>query len=322
MKIVLLDKCTITKGDLDYKSIDALGEVRYFDELSQTEIIDACADADAVLCNRAKMNAEIFMRCPRLKYVGLFATGFNIVNIADADKYGIAVCNVPNYSTDCVSQHAMALILNHANSVRQYIQAVKEGKWNLTSSLTSFDYPFFELNGLTLGIFGYGNIGKRMAKLASAFDMRVIVCTRTQPKDCPFELVNRNRLFEQSDFLSLHAPFSEQTANLVNKESLSQMKPSAVIINTSRGGLVNERELADALNNGIVSAAYLDVLVKEPADAANPLLTAKNCFITPHVAWTGIKTRQKLIELVANNLKNYFDGHPINVVNNPRERDQ
>lgn len=316
MRIELFDKCTLTVGDIDFSAIEALGDVIYHDIVPPEELAETIGDADAVLVNKAVLTEEIFARCANLnlKYVGIFATGYNNIDLEAAGKHHVTVCNAPGYSTDSVAQHVFALLLQIAGSIGQYDRSVHNGDWVKSLAFSYFPYPITEIRGKTFGIFGFGSIGKSVAKLAEAFGMKVIVCTRTKPENCPYESVSKEELFSRADYLTIHCPLTPQTRELVNKDTLALMKPAAALINTARGGVVNEKDLADALNAGKIAAAGLDVLTVEPMKADNPLLTAKNCVITPHTAWASREARQRLIELVAGNLAAFLSGKPVNVV--------
>lgn len=314
MRIELFDKCTLTVGDIDFSAIEALGDVIYHDIVPPEELAATIGDADVVLVNKAVLTEEIFARCANLKYVGIFATGYNNIDLEAAGKHHVTVCNAPGYSTDSVTQHVFALLLQIAGSIGQYDRSVHNGDWVKSLAFSYFPYPITEIRGKTFGIFGFGSIGKSVAKLAEAFGMKVIVCTRTKPENCPYESVSKEELFSRADYLTIHCPLTPQTRELVNKDTLALMKPAAALINTARGGVVNEKDLADALNAGKIAAAGLDVLTVEPMKADNPLLTAKNCVITPHTAWASREARQRLIELVAGNLAAFLSGKPINVV--------
>ena len=315
VKIAIIDTCTITKGDVSLDEIAALGEVSYFDEVEYPDIPDEVKAADAIICNKADINREFIESCENLKYIGLFATGYNNIDIETAKKRGIAVANVPGYSTHAVAQLTMSMILALACSLVDYANSTREGGWIKSPTFSYFPYPMFELRGKTLGVFGYGDIGREVAHLGNAFGMEVIVSTRTPSKCTEFPIVSRDELFARSDFLTLHAPLNDDTRLMVNERTLSIMKKSAYLVNTSRGGEVDEAALARALNEGRIAGAGIDVLTAEPMRADNPLLTAKNCIITPHVAWAPIETRRRLITLVAENLERFMNGEPQNIVN-------
>lgn len=315
MKIVVLDKCTVTKGDLDLTAIEALGDVEYYDMLSKPEIISALKGADAVICNKSVIDEEIIAASASLKYIGLFATGYNNVDTAFAKRKGIAVCNVPGYSTASVTQLTLSLILELACSTSRYAASVADGDWKRASQFSYFDFPINEIAGKTLGIYGLGTIGASVARAALAFDMNVIAYTRTPKCMSGVELVSEKEFFSQSDFLTFHCPLTDKTEKLVNAETISLMKPTAYIINTSRGGVIDEYALSDALKSGRIAGAALDVLTHEPMAQDCPLWGIDNCIITPHVAWASIESRTRLIERVAENIKAFKQGCPINVVN-------
>ncbi len=314
MKITVLDKCTLTVGDIDFSPIEALGEVSYYDILPREEIIDAAKDCEVLICNKAIIDADIMDKCKNLKYIGLFATGYNNISIDEAKKRGIIVVNVPGYSTYSVAQLTMAFILSHATSLHKYDASTHSGEWIKSYAFSYFPYPITELYGKTLGVYGMGAIGRKVAECAKVLGMNVIATTRTV-RDNDYEYVSIDELFKRSDYLSLHAPLTDQNRELVCKKTLSLMKPTAYLINTSRGGVINETDLADALNNGTIAGAALDVLTVEPMKEGNPLLKAKNCTITPHVAWASLQSRIRLINTVAENIKAYQNGTPVNVVN-------
>ncbi|MBR6534109.1 MAG: D-2-hydroxyacid dehydrogenase [Clostridia bacterium] len=314
MKITVLDKCTLTVGDIDFSPIEKLGNVEYYDILTKPQIISAAKDAQILLCNKAVIDGEIMDECKSLEYIGLFATGYNNIDLEAASKRGISVVNVPGYSTDSVCQLTMAYILSFATSLNEYNTSTHNGEWIRSHTFSYFPYPITELSGKTLGIYGFGAIGRRVAKCAQAFGMNVIVHTRTV-RDSDYRYVTLEELFSESDFLTLHAPLTSENKELVCKKTLSLMKKTAYLINTSRGGVVNEQDLADALNNGVIAGAAIDVLTTEPMQSTTPLLKAKNCTITPHVAWASIESRIRLIKIVAENIKAYQNGTPQNAVN-------
>lgn len=315
MKITVLDKPTFTVGDINLDNINALGNVSYHEILTREEVISACYNSPIVVCNKTLFDKEMINALPNLKYIGLTATGYNNVDLEVAKEKGIVVTNVPGYSTIDVAQHVFAFILHHANKIDVYDSTVKNGDWIRSKTFCYFNYPLFELSGKTLGVFGYGDIGKRVADIGNAFGMKVIVHTRTTPKNCPYQLVDKQTLFSESDYLSLHSPLNEQTKGLINEETLSLMKNTAVLINTSRGPVVDEVALKNALNNKVIAHAYLDVLCIEPMSKDSPLIGVPNLTITPHVAWAPRESRQRLIDIVASNIKAFIDNNPQNVVN-------
>ena len=316
MKIVILDSETVSRNDVSLECITSLGDCTVYGFTPNDEIADKIGDADAVICNKCLITEEVFERCPNLKYVGLFATGYNNVDTASATRHGAVVCNVPAYSTNSVAQHTFALILNHFNKIREYADEVDNGAWVNYKLFSYFGIPTYELGGKTLGIVGYGDIGKRVAQIAKAFGMNVLAYTRTPARvDENAKPCSLDELLETSDVVTLHCPLTEQTRELINKHTLSKMKPTAYLVNTSRGGVINERDLADALNSGTIAGAGIDVLTLEPMQEDCPLRSCKNCTITPHIAWAPKQTRERLLTIVADNIKHYIDGKPQNVVN-------
>jgi glycerate dehydrogenase len=315
MKITILDRNTITTGDVSLAPIEALGEVKIFDTLPSEKVACAIGDSDAVIVNKAKITAGIMDACKNLRFVGLFATGYNNIDTEAAKERGIVVCNVPGYSTSSVTQHTFALILHFASHADDYATSVARGDWANAETFSYLSFPISELQGKTLGIFGFGTIGKAVATVAKAFGMRIIATVRHPVVFEGVEFVDKDTLFADSDYLSLHCPLTEETKHFVNRETLAKMKPSAVIINTARGGVIEEEALTEALNQGKIRGAGIDVLDTEPMRPHHPYLTAKNCYITPHVAWGSIEARTRLIDLVVKNLIAFDEGTPINVVN-------
>lgn len=314
MKTVILDTCTVTKGDLDMSPLSAFGEVEYYDILTPEKIIEVLAFADAVVCNKSVIDRRI-IDATNLKFIGVFATGYNNIDIEYAREKGIVVCNVPGYSTDSVTQVTWSFILELASSTSKYAKSVENGDWKKASYFTYFDFPITELAGKTLGIYGLGTIGTSVARVGLALGMKIIAYTRTPKTVEGIELVSEDELFARSDFLTFHCPLNEKTAKIVNERTLSLMKPTAFLINTARGGVIDEQALADALKNGVIAGAALDVLTYEPMAEDCPLWGIDNCMITPHVAWASLESRTRLIGKVAGNLKAFYEGNPINVVN-------
>ena len=314
MDIAVLDKQTLTcEGDVDFSPIEKLGNVRWLRIGSEEDIIRGARGCTAVLCNKILITRRVLESLPEVKYVGVFATGYNNVDLKAARELGVTVTNVPGYSGAAVAQHVMALILHFYSKADVYDRAVRAGEWEAQDCFSYFPYPMHEVCGKTLGIFGFGDIGKRVAKAAAALDMKVLVHTRTLPENCPYELVGKKELFSRSDVLTLHCPLTEQTEKLINKDTLALMKSGAILINTARGGLVDEDALYDALTGGRIRAAALDVLGQEPP-RANRLIGLDNCVITPHVAWAPAETRNRLVSLAAKNLAAYMCGKPINTI--------
>ena len=315
IKITLVDKCTISCGDIDFSSIESLGDVRFYDLLTPEQMIAAAADADALLINKAEVPRSLIEACPNLKYVGTFSTGYNNVDLDALTERGIVCCNVPGYSTGAVCQHVFAMLLMLVGSTDKYVSSVAEGRWIHSKTFCYMPWPMREVSGKTFGVYGYGSIGKAVAKVAEALGMHVIVHTRSVHKECPYEMVDERAIFERSDFLSFHCPLTPKTAGIINAQTLSLMKNDAIIINTARGGLADEKALAEALNSGRLGGACLDTLIHEPMEEGNPLFGARNCIITPHIAWAPLETRVRLVKTAAENLAAFLAGNPQNVVN-------
>ncbi len=323
MNIVVLDGFTANPGDLSWSNLSALGNLTVYDRTSYSEkdadlIVKRAYEADIILTNKTPLTAKIIDSLPNLKYVGVIATGYNVVDLEKAKERGIVVCNAPAYSTSCVVQHVFALLLEVCNRVSLYSDSVLSGEWLSSPDFCYFKAPILELAGKTLGIVGFGSIGKSVANIALAFGMRVLVYTRTPKQEYAsksLSFVSLDTLLAESDFISLHCPLTDTNREMINKESISKMKDGSVLINTARGPLVNEQDLADALNSGKLAFACVDVVSKEPIAQDNPLLSAKNIIITPHVAWASIESRQRLLDVVTDNVKAFLDGSPVNVVN-------
>lgn len=316
MKIVVLDAFAANPGDLNWDALSRLGETEIYDRSTVQETSERIADADIVLTNKAVLNKELIDAALRLKYIGVMATGYNIVDITAAHARNIIVSNVPSYSTASVAQLTFAFILELANHTALYAESVSKGDWTKSKDFTYHLKPIMELQDKTLGIIGFGQIGQAVAKIAMAFGMKVISSHKHPERDQMqgVKFVDQETCFREADIVSLHCPLNEKNAQFVNKELLSTMKPTAFLINTSRGGLINEPDLAEALNKGIIAAAALDVLSTEPPSADNPLLHAKNCLINPHVAWATFESRSRLMNVIVNNVKAFLDGRPQNVV--------
>lgn len=308
MKIVVLDGYTLNPGDLSWDPLRKLGACDIYDRSRPEEIIPRSASAEIVLTNKVLLNAAYMAAAPQLKYIGVTATGYNIVDVAAARERNIVVTNVPTYGTKSVAQMTFALLLELTQHVAHHAQTVREGRWSRSPDFCYWDYPLIELDGLTMGIIGYGRIGEAVGELARAFCMKVIAYSR---KDSAQDL---EKLFRESDVISLHCPLTPETSHLVNKERLGWMKPTAFLLNTSRGPLIDEPALAEALNQGRIAGAGLDVLAVEPPLADNPLFTAKNCFITPHIAWATRAARSRLMDAAVENVRAFLAGKPRNVV--------
>ena len=315
MKIVILDGFTTNGGDLSWNGISELGDLTVYDRTAPGEVIDRCLGAEAVLTNKVIITDEVMQALPQLKYIGVMATGYNVVDIDAARRRGIVVTNVPAYSTPSVAQMVFAHLLNITNQVALHDRQVHEGRWAGNQDFCFYSAPLIELAGKQMGIVGLGQTGSAVAKIALALGMRVMVFTSKSQESLPEGIIkgSLDEMFATSDVVSLHCPLTPDTKHIVNAARLATMKPSAIVINTGRGPLVNEQDLADALNNGTIAAAAVDVLSTEPPAADNPLLSARNCHITPHIAWASQAARARLIDTLASNLKGYISG---NVVNN------
>lgn len=319
MKIVNIDACTTNPGDLSWDGIKRLGDYTYYDRTSPSQIIERAKGANALIVNKSIITKEILdALSPELEYIGLQSTGYNVVDCEYAKKLGITVTNIPSYSTNAVAQLVFAFILQITNEVTLHSDAVKNGEWCACPDFCFWKKPLTELAGKTIGIIGFGSIGQRVARLSEAFDMKVLVYT-PRPKNKgtlkSVEFTDIDTLLSESDIVTCHCPLTDETKGLINKDTIAKMKKTAVFINTSRGPVVDEKALADALNNGDIFAAGLDVLETEPAKKDNPLLKAKNCYITPHIAWAAKETRARLIKILEQNLEAYINGTPQNVVN-------
>ena len=316
MKIVLLDAHTANPGDVSWAPLEAIAPCEIYPRTPLAETVARCADAEIVITNKAVMNREIISALPKLKYIGVTATGFNIVDVAAAKERGITVTNVPGYSSPAVAQLVFALLLELTNHVGHHAQTVSSGRWESCPDFCYWDHPIIELSGRTLGIIGYGDIGSAVARIAIAFGMNVLASKR-EWKSAPPEGVTAasiEEIFAQSDAISLHCPLTDATKHLVCDRTLALMKPSAFLINTGRGPLIDESALARALNEGRIAGAGLDVLSMEPPKDGNPLIGAKNCLITPHIGWASHEARLRLIDLTAANLTAFLAGKPVNVV--------
>lgn len=313
MQLKILDAYADNPGDLSWDSFKKLADVTIYDRTDINQFVERVADAESIFINKVPVTSENLSKLPNLKYIGVCATGYNVVDIEACKKRNIIVTNIPAYSTNAVAQHVFSFITNFTNNVALHNQSVHNGDWIKSPDFVYWKQPLTELAGKTLGIFGFGNIGRKVAQIASAFDMKVICNTRTPKADMP-EFVSKEELFKRSDFLSLHAPLTEETKNIINKESLSLMKKTAYLINTARGGFVNEKDLAQALKDGTIAGYAADVINTEPMNKDCPLLNCPNCILTPHLAWAPKETRQRLLDIALENYKAWLDGKPINVV--------
>ncbi len=316
MKIVVLDGYGLNPGDLSWDAVSQLGELTVYDRTSSEEVIERSAGAEAILTNKTVITTEIMEALPDLKYIGVLATGYNVVNIDAAREKGIVVTNIPAYSTPSVAQMVFAHILNIAQQVQHHSEEVRKGRWTNNADFCFWDTPLIELREKKIGLVGLGHTGFNTARIAIGFGMQVTAYTSKSSLQLPPEIKKRtlDELFSECDIVSLHCPLTDETKELVNAERLRLMKSTAILINTGRGPLVNEQDLADALNAGKLYAAGLDVLSSEPPKADNPLLTARNCYITPHIAWASLEARTRLMDILVENIKAFQAGKPVNNV--------
>lgn len=316
MKIIVLDGYGLNPGDLTWKGFEELGELTVYDRTFPSELLERAAGAEALVTNKTLITSENMDALPDLKYIGVLATGYNVVDIDAAKARGIVVTNIPAYSTASVAQMVFAHILNITQRVGYYADENKQGRWTKNADFCYWDTHLVELQGKKMGIVGFGNIGQATARIAQAFGMEVCVYSSKPQFALPsgIKKMELDELFGECDVVSLHCPLTPDTKEMVNAERLSKMKPNAILINTGRGPLINEQDLADALNEGKIAAAGLDVLSVEPSVEGNPLLDARNCFITPHIAWATLEARTRLMEIAVQNLKSYQKGQIVNNV--------
>ena len=317
MKIVMLDGYTENPGDLSWAGFEALGQVTVYDRTPAAEILARAKGAEILLTNKTPLSAETLAALsPELRYIGVLATGYNVVDTAAARAQGVPVCNIPTYGTTAVAQFVMALLLELCHHVGDHSRSVKAGDWSRCPDFCYWNSPLIELAGKTFGVIGYGRIGRAAARLAAAFGMEVLACdTHASGSDDTARLVPLEELLEKSDVISLHCPLFESNRGMINRESIARMKDGVLLINTSRGPLIDEAALAEALHSGKVAGAGLDVLETEPARPENPLLAEPNCLITPHIAWAPKESRQRLMNIAVDNLSAWLAGRPQNVVN-------
>ena len=311
MKIVILDGYTENPGDLSWEGLEKLGELTVYEHTQPQDILSRIADAEVVLTNKTPISAQTIDAKPNLKYIGILATGFNVVDIDAAKRRGIVVANIPTYGTTAVAQYVFALLLEICHHVGHHNQAVQEGRWTACRDFCFWDYPLIELAGKTMGIIGYGRIGRATAQIARAFGMKVVAYDAFATGE---ELVSLDELLSQSDVISLHCPLTRENTGLINRDTLAKMKDGAIIINTARGPLINEPDLREALLSGKVLGAALDVVAVEPIHSDNVLLGQPNCLITPHIAWAPRESRQRLMDVAVENVAAFLAGQPINNV--------
>ena len=313
MNIVILDGYTSNPGDLSWEPFENLGSLTVYDSTLPHQVIDRCRDCEIVISNKTPLTKELLENMPWVTYIGLLSTGYNIVDLETATRLNIPVAYVPDYSTNAVAQHTFALLLELCNHVGAHATAVREGQWEQCSRFCFWNAPLTELSGKTFGIFGMGNIGKKVAAIADALGMKVIYHSRTPKKDLPYQSVDFETLLTESDVLSLHCPLTPQTRGMIHKETLAKMKPTAFLLNTSRGPVFNEEDVAQALKDHKLAGVGVDVLGQEPPIEGSPLISAPNCVITPHIAWAAKETRERLIAWAAENLQAFLEGHPQNL---------
>lgn len=321
MKIVILDGNTCNPGDLSWEGFEQFGELTVYpvtDSSNPQEVIDRIGDAEIVINNKTLMQKDVLRACPNVKYIGMISTGYNAVDAEEAGRLGIPVTNIPGYGTMTVAQHAMALLLEVTNRVGHHNTEVKKGRWETSEDFTFWDYPLIELDGKTLGIIGYGMIGQAMGRMAQTMGMKLIVNSRHpkpewETENCRYGTLDE--IYAEADVISLHCPLHDGNKGMINKETIAKMKDGVILINSARGGLVVEQDLADALNSGKVYAAAVDTLHNEPVEPNNPLVNTKNCIITPHNAWAAKESRARIIRMAEENLAAFLKGEPRNVVN-------
>lgn len=318
MKIVVLDGYTENPGDLSWEGLEELGTLTVYDRTPKELVLERIGDADAIYVNKVVISREILEQCPNLRFIGMLATGYNVVDVEAAKERGVVVCNIPNYGTDAVGQFAIALLLEICHHVQHHSTAVHEGRWAENPDWCFWDYPLIELAGKTMGVIGFGRIGQCTARIAQALGMKILAYDAFEnpalvSETCRY--VDLDTLLAKSDVISLHCPLFPETEGIINKDTISRMKDGVIILNNSRGPLIVEQDLADALTSGKVYAAGLDVVSTEPISEDNPLLKAPNCLITPHISWAPKESRQRLMDIGVNNLKQFIVGTPVNVVN-------
>ena len=316
MQIIILDGYTANCGDLSWEALENIGELTVYDRTRPEEVVLRAKDAEIVLTNKVCLRKQEIEQLPKLKYIGVLATGYNVVDLEAAKEHGVVVTNVPAYSTESVAQMVFAHLLTVTNRTEHYALLNREGKWSSSPDFCYWDTPLTELAGKTLGIVGLGNIGRRVAVIAQAFGMKVVASTSKTADQLPSDIGKRtiDELLKESDVVTLHCPLAPGTLHLINSQTLQMMKPSAILINTGRGPLVNDQDVADALKANRLRAYCADVLSEEPPRADNPLLGCENAFVTPHIAWATKEARARLIEVAIANVKAFIDGRPVNVV--------
>ncbi|HQS04679.1 MAG: glycerate dehydrogenase [Sphingobacteriales bacterium 17-39-43] len=318
MKLVVLDGYTLNPGDLNWEGIKKFGDLEVHDRTPESQIVERCQGAEIIFTNKTPLREAILSQLPDLKYIGVLATGYNVVDVDYAKTRGVVVANVPGYGTASVVQMTFALLLELCQHVQSHSDSVRQGDWAASPDFCYWNYPLIELEGKTIGIIGFGSIGQKVADIATAFGMNIIGFSRTRSDQSHrknFKWAELNELLKESDVVSVHCPLFPETQGIINKDSLRLMKRTAFFLNTSRGPLMVDQDLADALNEGIIAGAGIDVLSVEPPSADNPLFKAKNCLITPHIAWATKEARSRLMGIAENNLSSFLNQKPINIVN-------
>ncbi len=316
MKLVILDGYASNPGDVSWEELAAFGELTVYDRTAKDEVVPRIKDAEIVFLNKTPVDAAVFGKCPKLRMIGILATGYNIVDIAAAKAHGVTVCNVPGYSTGAVAQMTFALLLEMTQHVGEHSRAVHAGQWQNCPDFCFWNAPLTELAGKTLGVVGYGAIGQAVGNITQAFGMRLLVTARHEkPVPEGAEFVTLDELLSRADVVSLHCPQTAENLHMIDAAALAKMKDGAILLNTARGGLIDEQAVADALQSGKLAGYGADVVSKEPIAADNPLLTAPNCYLTPHIAWAPKEARLRLHHIAAENLRTFLDGNPQNVVN-------
>jgi len=313
-KIVVLDGYALNPGDLDWTPLQAYGELTVYDRTEPKDVVKRIGDAEIIFTNKTILTGETIIQAPKLKYIGVLATGYNVLDMGAAREKGIVVTNIPAYSTDAVAQFTFALLLEITNRVQRHSDAViRDNRWTTCKDFCFWDYPLIELANKKMGIIGYGAIGKAVGKVAKALNMEVLAYSPSLDPKHP-DRASMETIYKESDIISLHLPLTEQSRGMINRETIAKMKDGVIILNTGRGPLINEQDLADALNSGKVYAAAVDVVSVEPIKADNPLLKAKNIIITPHIAWAPLQTRERLLGIAIRNVERFLAGKPINRV--------
>lgn len=317
MNIVVLDGYALNPGDQTWEGFEKLGEVTVYDRTPAEQVVSRARGAEAILTNKTPLSQEVLAQLPRLKYIGVLATGYNVIDVGAATEKNIIVSNVPDYGSYSVAQLTFALLLELCHHVQRHSDSVRDGKWSASKDWCYWDYPLVELAGKTMGIIGFGSIGEKVGDIASSFGMNLLGASRRrsdQSRRKNFRWASIEELLRESDVVSIHAPLTPETKGLINRDALHTMKQSAFLINTSRGPIIVDSDLAAALNSGVIAGAGIDVLSAEPPPADNPLFTAKNCIITPHIAWATQEARRRLMAMAVENLRAFVEGRPVNVV--------